>query len=117
MGQTRVSVDDSGADSNVDHDSPAQEVPEEKVISQWPRDPCSDILAKNVAAFCSSQKKIFFPEAKLRSSELAQAKQGKRQSTHFEEKRSTRKYSLCSWRQKLKEVPEAAENKGSGDLR
>ena len=35
----------------------AQEVSEEKNFSMWPRDHSCDILAKNVADFCSYPKK------------------------------------------------------------
>ena len=43
-------------DRNVDYDSPAQEISEEKNISKWPRDHSYDILAKNVAALCTCLK-------------------------------------------------------------
>jgi hypothetical protein len=44
-------MEDSGADDNVDYDSPAQEVSEEKNVSKRPRDCSCDILATLGSAF------------------------------------------------------------------
>ena len=46
MGFTRSSIKDSDAENNVDYDSPAQEVSEEKNVSLWPRDYSCDILER-----------------------------------------------------------------------
>ena len=44
------SMEDRGAESNVDYDGLAQEASQEKNITNQPRD-CSHILENNVAAF------------------------------------------------------------------
>lgn len=50
-------MEDSGAESNVDYDGPAQEASRKKNISKWPRDCSCDILLKNVVAFGPCLKK------------------------------------------------------------
>lgn len=48
-------MEDSGGESNGDHDCPTQDV-SEKNISTWPRDCSCDILLKNVTVFCPYPK-------------------------------------------------------------
>ena len=54
LGNTTRNIEDSGTESNVDYDSPAQEVSEN--IITWPRDHSCEILAKNVAVFAFFRK-------------------------------------------------------------
>lgn len=60
-----MSMEDSGAEGDLDHGCLAQEVSENNNISMWHRDQFCDIFAKNVAAFCLSKKKNL-PEAKFK---------------------------------------------------
>ena len=66
LGHSHRSMEDSCAECHVNYEGPAQELLEESNISEWTRDCFCDVLAKNVAAFCSCSKT--FPEAKLKSS-------------------------------------------------
>ena len=50
-------MEDSDTKSNVDYDSPVQEVSEEKTISKWSIDHSCDILVKNMAVFHPHLKK------------------------------------------------------------
>lgn len=66
LGHSHRSMEDSCAECHVDYEGPAQELLEESNISEWTRDCFCDVLAKNIAAFCSCSKTL--PEAKLKSS-------------------------------------------------
>jgi hypothetical protein len=70
MGHPSRSLEDSNAESNVDcAGCSAQRVSEGNIINicSWTADHSCNILAKNLAAFCSSKN---LPEAKLKSFEL-----------------------------------------------
>ncbi|MGE9574538.1 hypothetical protein ACQP3C_26175 [Escherichia coli] len=65
MGHTNRRLENNAVDTNVDYDSLAQEVSEEKNFSMLPRDCSCNILVKNVAAFCPCLNSL--PEAKVKS--------------------------------------------------
>lgn len=65
MGHPSRSVEDNSVESKVDYGDPNQAVSESNNINKWAKDNCSNILAKNMADFCSCPKN--FPEAKLKS--------------------------------------------------
>lgn len=65
MGHSKKSMKDSGVKSNVDNESPAHEIPEEKNTSKYLRDNSCSILAKNMTAVCPCS--TYLPEAKLKS--------------------------------------------------
>ena len=58
MGHTSKSMEDSGAEGDLNCGSLAHEVSEEKNFSMLPRDCSCDILVKNVVAFCPCTKSL-----------------------------------------------------------
>ena len=65
MGNTSRSVENSGAEADLNYGGLAQEVSEEKFSMWWLRDHSYNILVNNVPAVCPCLKNL--PEAKLKS--------------------------------------------------
>lgn len=68
IGHPSISMEDSIAINNAEHECPAQEILEKNNIGHWARDHSCDTLAKTVASVYHNLKK--FPEAKLKFNEI-----------------------------------------------
>ena len=57
MGHTSRSMEDNGAENDLNCGGMVQEISEEKNFSMLPRDRSCDILVKNVIAFCPCRRR------------------------------------------------------------